>query len=198
MARLNVEQATERALGTFDRLAVKLERIYGLDLTAFDGVPSETRADEMLVGNGLRGVRDSLAYVFPHWSAFGLFVRLPIGTFALFLAMHEPWETIPSLTATIVLGNQEWMHDRDLAASIVDPERRAALGAWYEMTAQFDEDGEVPWRHGFYARKDDPHRNRLDKIWRRHRDLLCRKPTHLQGDFLLTDLWERVLSRPRF
>lgn len=197
MARLVEEQAAVRALETYRLYADRCQRIYGLHGTSFEGGYLDYDGGDILAAAMIPG-EEALSYVFPYWQVYGSFTRLPIGTFALFLSRHEPGWAPLSLTATVALGNHRAFSEGRLMRSLVDPERRVGLGAWYEITADFAEEREPVWQHGFYAHKNDPYLSRLDRIWRRLNDRLRDKPVRLHPDLLFTGLWERILSRSRF
>ena len=195
MASQSMEEATRRAISCFDRYSDRFGRIYGLKGENFDrGAPFPSRDSEAIFPRHLedRGVRVS-----PRRRAFGAFSRLPVGTFALYLVRLEPWQPDLELVATVALGDHAHLGASALTTALVDPERRVGLGAWYEVSATFA-GPQTSWDHGFYAKASDPHRKRLDCIWRRHCDLCRRVPPRLRGDTLLTGLWERILARNSF
>lgn len=191
----HVEGATRRAVSCFDRYSERLLRVYGLKGESFDDtLVAKRRMIEPIYpqSEAGRGVG-----VFPHRRAFGMMLRLQIGTFGLYLTRLEPWEEPFELVATVALGEHQTFTQSALVTSLVDPERRIGLGPWYEVTANFE--GVQPdWDHGFYAYAQDPRRRRLDHIWRRHRVLADRAPDRLRGDVLFTGMWERILSRASF
>ena len=196
MARVAVVETSERARSTYQSVLAQLQKL-GIDGKPFQCVPRAHAAEEARISQGFRVVRDRLEYVFPEWEASGCFSHVPVGTCALFLARRDPWDPLPTLTATIVLGDHRALGESELLKRLIDPERRIGLGPWYEVTAGFEDD--TWWSHGFYARRTDPRRRRLDRIWRRHQRLLARCKTPAQSRHaLLMGFWERLASRWSF
>lgn len=195
-----IDHAVEHAHRTYEGVRAKMER-FGVVAQTFRDVSPAYDADSAAAAYGFRAVRDQLAYVFPEWEARGCFSHVPVGVFGLFLARRDGGDPLPTLTATIVLGDHRGLTERELLPRLIDPERRIGLGPWYEVTAAFDGRESPFWSHGFYAHRADLRKRRLDHIWRRHQDLLRSSPRSTpmrRQDILLTALWERIVGRWSF